>query len=381
MTALQKGTPDRLPVTTHHVMPSFLRARMKGASCLDFFDFFGLDPILWLAAHRADEGRGEYFDPGQKKGDYLQVPRICSENWEISTEKIPHPVYQTERYTFANPQKKLTMTLQSDRHTVWVTERPIKDKSDVEIFARYATNPLCDAEAVNRQVENFGERGLVRGTVAGFDVYGQPGCWQDAAVLYGIEKLILETFDDPAWVHTLLGVLLERKRRFALSLSGARFDLVELGGGDASSTVISPSIFNEFVAPYDAELISLLHSAGQRVVYHTCGGMMPLLETIADMGTDAMETFTPPSLGGDVDLKEAKKRIGHRVCMIGGFDQCRFFIGCSSGETRKAVRRCFEEAGEGGGFILSPSDHFFDADPDLLQAYADEARKCSYQAF
>ena len=59
--------------------------------------------------------------------------------------------------------------------------------------------------------------------------------------------------------------------------------------------------------------------------------------------------------------------------MIGGFDQFHFFNNCSEEETRKEVRRCFAEAGEGGGFILSPSDHFFDADLNLIRAFADEA--------
>ena len=36
------------------------------------------------------------------------------------------------------------------------------------------------------------------------------------------------------------------------------------------------------------------------MTYHTCGGMMPILEQIAGMGPDAMETFTPPDMGGDV---------------------------------------------------------------------------------
>ncbi|MFO7670146.1 MAG: uroporphyrinogen decarboxylase family protein, partial [Bacteroidales bacterium] len=118
--------------------------------------------------------------------------------------------------------------------------------------------------------------------------------------------------------------------------------------------------------------------AGQRIVYHTCGGMMPILEDIAAMGPDAMETFTPLAMGGDVNLKEAKKRIGSRVCMIGGFDQFHFFKGCTEEQTREEVRRCFEEAGEGGGYILSPSDHFFEADLNLLSAFADEAVKCCY---
>jgi uroporphyrinogen-III decarboxylase len=171
---------------------------------------------------------------------------------------------------------------------------------------------------------------------------------------------------------------MRRKKTYIESLKGAKYDLLELGGGDASTTVISPDIFNEFVAPYDARLIEAAHDAGQRIVYHTCGGMMPILEDIAAMGPEAMETFTPLAMGGDVNLKEAKRRIGNRVCMIGGFDQFHFFKGCTEEQTRREVRRCFEEAGEGGGYILSPSDHFFEADLNLLGAFADEAGKCYY---
>jgi uroporphyrinogen decarboxylase len=146
----------------------------------------------------------------------------------------------------------------------------------------------------------------------------------------------------------LLRVLMERKMRYVKSLKGAKYDLVEFGGGDASSTVISPKVFDQFVAPYDAPLIAEAHAVGQRVVYHTCGGMMHFLERLVDMQPDALETFTPVGMGGDTRLAEAKKRVGDRVCMIGG------------------------------GYILAPSDHFFDADLELLCAFAEEARNCVY---
>lgn len=376
--ALKREVPDRLPVTTHHVMPYFLETYMKGISYQEFFDYFGLDPINWVVALKPDSSRNEYFDPRQEELEFLEPRRVCSDNWRITAEDIPNPNYKAVRFHFQTPEKNLSMVKQSSEHTAWVTERVIKDKSDIDILAKYASIPLCDVEEVNRQVEGFGERGMIRGTIPGFDVYGQPGCWQDAAVLFGIEKLIMETYYDPQWVHEFLKILKERKKHFIQSMRGAKFDIIEHGGGDASSTVISPKIFEEFVAPYDAELIELAHQAGQRVVYHTCGGMMPLLEKIADMNPNAMETFTPSDMGGDVDLKEAKKRIGHRVCMIGGFDQFHYFKDCTQEETRKEVRRCFEEAGEGGGFILAPSDHFFDADIELIHAYVDEARNCTY---
>lgn len=377
VTTLTHGVPDRLPVTTHHVMPSFLKNFMGGAGNDEFFDRFGLDPIRWVPSSRPDESRGEYYDPLHVPG-YLEPRRVVSDKWRIFTRPVEDPRYETIQYSFVTPKKTLTTTLQSNEHTSWVIERLVKEKTDIDIIAEFMTVPLCDAADVNAQAEGYGSRGMIRGFFPSFEVYGQPGCWQDASVQYGIEDLIMATYDDPEWVHAFLGILRERKAAYIRSMKGAGYDLVEQGGGDASSTVISPRIFDAFVAPYDAPLIALAHEAGQRVVYHTCGGMMPLLERLADLNPDAMETLTPPGMGGDMKLADAKKRIGERVTMIGGFDQFHFFRGCTPGETRKEVRRCFGEAGSGGGYILSPSDHFFEADLPLLEAFADEARHCTY---
>jgi len=376
--ALARECPDRLPVTTHHVMPSFLNKYLEGRTDQEFFDLFGLDPIHWVIASCVSEEEGEYFDPAQSTPGFLEVRRVCSENWNFTLEKIPDSTYDTTRFSIVTPVKTLSMVLQSDLHTTWVSEHLIKEKRDIDIIARYMTYPKCDVDAINRAADHFGQRGLVRGHILCFDGFGQPGCWQDFACLYGTENLIMASLEDPVWVHEFLGILCDRKKVYIRSLEGARYDILELGGGDASTTVISPELFNQFVAPYDAELIALAHKAGQRIVYHTCGGMMPILEDIAAMGPDAMETFTPAGMGGDVRLSEAKRRIGDKVCMIGGFDQFHFFQGCSEMETRREVRRCFEEAGEGGGYILSPSDHFFDVDLNLLKAFGEEGRNCRY---
>jgi hypothetical protein len=379
LTALNGGVPDRLPVTTHHVMLAFLDKYMPGKTYHEFFDTLGLDAITWTVPYKPDTSKGEYFDPNQASVHPLDhTHRVVSDNWRIETETLPHTEYRTTRYNFVTPKGTLSMVLQGNQYTDWVVEPLVKEKRDIDLIAEFVTHPKVDVEAVNRTAEAFGERGLVRGHICYFDIYGQPGCWQDAVELVGTERIIYETFDDPEWVHELIRILQARKKTFIGSLAGARYDLLELGGGAASSTVISPRLFDEFVAPYDSELIELAHRVGQRIVYHTCGGMMPILERIAAMKPDAMETFTPKDMGGDMRLAEAKARIGDQVCMIGGFDQFHFFVGCTPEETRAEVRRCFAEAGPGGGYILSPSDHFFDAELALLAAFADEARHCAY---
>jgi uroporphyrinogen decarboxylase len=378
LAALDRGIPDRLPVTTHHLMPYFLDKYLGGASNREFFDRFDLDAIYWTMPYRPDSDQRDFHDPRRVEIAGVDNGPIVTDQWRLEQETMPDQDYQTVRYRVVTPGGILTAVVQSNETTSWMSEPFVKRKQDIDLIGQYVPAPKCDATAVNRAAEQFGERGLIRGNVCGFDVYGQPGCWQDACCLVGSEQLIMATYDDPEWVHELLGILFRRKKLFIESLLGARYDLIEHGGGAASSTVISPKIFDRFVAPYDAPLIDLLHEVGLRVVYHTCGGMMPLLERIADMKPDAMETFTPPGMGGDVNLVEAKRRIGGRVCMIGGFDQFHFLANCTPNETKAEVRRCFETAGRNGGYILSPSDHFFDADPELIAAFSAEAHACVY---
>lgn len=378
LTALDGGRPDRLPVTTHHLMPSFLNQYMDGITNEQFFERFSLDPIQWVVPHKPDTKKGQYVHPDRGTLGFLQSRYIAHDDWRLEWEPIPHPDNETVRYRFRAPKGSLSMVLQSNEHTSWVSEHLIKNKRDIDLLGEYMTAPLCDVEQVNDIAAACGQRALIRGHVCCFDAFGQPGVWQDAACLVGIERLMMETFDDAAWVRQLLDILFERKKTYVQSLPGAAYDILELSGGDASTTVISPKLFDEYVAPYDSQLIELAHQAGQRIVYHTCGGMMPILEKITAMQPDALETFTPPEMGGDVNLTQARQRIPPDICMIGGFNQVHYLKGCSAATTRTHVRACFEATGRDGSYILSPCDHFFEADIELLEAFADEAKSCVY---
>jgi uroporphyrinogen decarboxylase len=47
ITTLERNVPDRLPVTTHHIMPYFLNKYMDGITNDQFFDYFKMDPVHW----------------------------------------------------------------------------------------------------------------------------------------------------------------------------------------------------------------------------------------------------------------------------------------------------------------------------------------------
>ncbi len=194
------------------------------------------------------------------------------------------------------------------------------------------------------------------------------------------EDLIMKSFDDPAWVHRLLNMLLKKKLRFVEeSLAGAKFDIVETGGGASSDTLISPALHRQFCLPYDRRINDALHAAGHRATYHTCGGMMFILNEIIANGTDASETLSPPGMGGNItEPAKVRQAFGGRIAMIGGMDQFNILTNGTAEMIRAEVRRLFEGFGPDGGYILSASDHFFDTPPENLRAFAQAACECTY---
>lgn len=364
LTALARGKPDRLPATVHQWQRYHLDTFLGGLSDLEAFRLFGLDASI------------QYFqDMGQFWLAEEDFHKFSTPEWRDEAEVLSaDPDHRAARHVITTPGGILTYRTEGNRMTTWVTEYLIKHDDDIRLIEKYMPVPRLDPAPVARASDTVGDAGILRGFVWG----DQAGCWQHAACLFDIQALILRTFDDPAWVHELLGILLEKKLRFIESMAGARFDLVETGGGAASSTLISPALHREFCLPYDRRMHEALHALGFKVVYHTCGGTKGIEELIVANGCDASETLAPPSIGGNQEPWEFKAKIGRRLALIGGLDQFNVLTEGPPEAIRAKVRELFEKVGGDGGYILSCCDHFFETPPEHLRVYAEAARSCVY---
>jgi uroporphyrinogen-III decarboxylase len=94
---------------------------------------------------------------------------------------------------------------------------------------------------------------------------------------------------------------------------------------------------------------------------------------MADTGPDAIETLTSSRSSGDVDLADAKQRIGDRVCLFGGFNEHLLNEADADG-VREEVRRCLDAAMEGGGYVLRSTGQIFFAKPGLIEVMCETAR-------
>ena len=143
---------DRLPVTTHHLMPYFLDKYMGGMSNQECFEHFGLDPITWTVPHRPDAAAGEYYDPHQGAIGFLESRRIATDTWRVEWERLCRvSPYDDDPLPLRHPQGRADDWCCSPTSTRpgW-SSIPIKEKRDIELIAEFATAPKCDVEAVNR---------------------------------------------------------------------------------------------------------------------------------------------------------------------------------------------------------------------------------------
>jgi len=366
MRALRCEKPDRLPVTVHQWQQYHLDTYMDGMDALSAFKATGMD-----AAIQYFEAMGQFWIPNAER--YV----VQTKDWAEDIQVIrSDPDDRILHHTITTPEGQLTYKTAGNRKTTWITEYLIKKHDDIDLIEKYMPVTNLDKAKIAAAYDEVGDDGILRGFVWG----DQAGCWQHACCLMDVQDLIFEAHDNPDWVHRLLQILLEKKLTFIeQSLKGAKFDLIETGGGASSDTVISPAMHAEFCRPYDRRMHRALHDAGHISTYHTCGGMMHILDLIVQNETDASETLTPPGTGGNIaDPAKVRQVYAGKVAMIGGMDQFNVVTDGTPQQIRNEVKRLFEGFGPDGGYILSMSDHFFETPPENLRIYAEAAKECCY---
>jgi len=358
LTALNNDKPDHLPAQVHSWMGYYLKTYLDGVDQYAAYERFGMDAVIY-ANPNFEYDAGDLAD------------------WNVVTTDLGFNADGNHLFKdlIKTPKGNLTLDRATNEITGWITKYPITCEEEFEIWRKFIPVPVkVDWNPIIEAKNRIGERGIVRSSFFGF---GQGSPWQSLCTMMDIQEAILKTFDNPEWMHHALETMLEKKLR-VIELAGKfELDLVETGGGAGSNTVISPDLHRNFCLPYDKRQHEAFHAAGTKIVYHLCGGLMQLLETVVENGADGLETMTPSSMGGDCDLAEATRKVGDKLFFIGGFDQNQGFERGSVENAREQVLR-LHEACPNGGYICCASDHFFHGDPKYIQAFTDTAKECVY---
>ncbi len=177
--------------------------------------------------------------------------------------------------------------------------------------------------------ERIGKEKIVEGWVE--------GPIAEAADLRGINTVMMDFFDDPAFVRDLFAFVIEMELRFAREQIKAGADII--GVGDAAASLVGPQLYNEFVWPYEKKLVDGIHAAGGRVRMHICGNTRPLLEPMGKLGCAIVD------LDSLAPLDEARRKMGPNQVLLGNMNPVTVLRDGTRETVTAVTAECHRQAG------------------------------------
>ena len=206
--------------------------------------------------------------------------------------------------------------------------------------------------------------------------------WQHPSFLRGLDTLLMDVvLDNEVGIYVI-----DKFTDFYISYfdkmicaSKGRIDILRIADdlGMQDRLLVSPDIFRRVFAPRIKRIVDMAHSHDVKVMFHSCGAIYPLIESIIETGVDVLDPIQVTANG--MDTKKLKSNFGDRICFHGSIDTQYLLPQASPQEVAGAVRDMFEILGKGGGFILSPS-HILQTDVPLenIQALYSTAKGFLY---
>jgi len=188
----------------------------------------------------------------------------------------------------------------------------------------------------------------------------------EAADLRGINTLMVDFYDDPAFVTDLFEFAVAMELGFAKAQVAAGADLI--GIGDAAASLVGPKFYAKFVWPYEQRLVEGIHALGAAVRLHICGNTRKILGGMGNTGADMID------LDFFSSLAEARAAMGPRQVLLGNIEPAGVLRNGSPESVRDAIRVCHSEAGE--NYIVGAGCEVCRDTPEAnLRALCEYARK------
>jgi uroporphyrinogen-III decarboxylase len=129
-------------------------------------------------------------------------------------------------------------------------------------------------------------------------------------------------------------------------------DAVKVSSPYAGSGFISPQSYRDFIMPYETRIARAVREKGIPAYIHTCGAVDDRLEMMVEAGFFGIECLDPPPLG-NVELADAKRRVGDRAFIKGNIDPVHVLLSAKVEKVRQDAKFRLEVGKPGGGYILS----------------------------
>jgi len=149
---------------------------------------------------------------------------------------------------------------------------------------------------------------------------------------------MLDFYDDPKFVHDLFSFVVELGLRFAREQVAAGAD--SIGVGDAAASLVGPTIYQEFIWPYEKQLIDGIHAMDVPPRLHICGNMQEHLAEIGKLGCAMVDVDYP------VALDQARARMDLEQIIVGNLNPVSGLRDSTPAAITAALATCHQIAGK-----------------------------------
>jgi uroporphyrinogen decarboxylase len=171
-------------------------------------------------------------------------------------------------------------------------------------------------------------------------------------LLVGFTNYMYYVYDHKEELKLLMERLSELQIRIAREAVKRGADCIWLANDYAfnQGTFIKPDLLWELDFQYEKRIVDEVHRLGVPCVLHACGNQTEMLDSIMELGVDALHAIQPTAQN---DIVSIKKRYGKKLSLIGNVDIARLLPFGSPWEVDQAVKDLIYEVGQDGGYVLT----------------------------
>ncbi|MEM3380773.1 MAG: uroporphyrinogen decarboxylase family protein [Candidatus Bathyarchaeia archaeon] len=176
-----------------------------------------------------------------------------------------------------------------------------------------------------------------------------------ASLVRGATEFLRDLCFDRELAVKLLSICTETAKVWLLAQAEVAPEVDCVLIGDDIASYMSPKQFREFVLPRYREIYGVLPKC-QRWL-HNDANSSHLLELIAESGVEVFH------IGYEVDLTDAKRRVGDRVCFVGNLPPLEVLREGSRELVASKSRELISRLAYNGGFVLAPGGYLVEGTP------------------
>jgi len=227
----------------------------------------------------------------------------------------------------------------SDEEVPTVTGRLINDMEEAEALAVPAVGDARTGlyvDSIRKAKQLITDRPVFAGIIGPYSL---------AARLFDVSEIMMDCFDDPDMVHTVLEKCTEFLINYALAYKEAGADGIMMA--EPVAGLLSPGMEEEFAAPYVKRIADAVQDESFALVYHNCGDNVPLMTaSFLENGAAAYH------FGNAADMKDMLTKMPEAVLM-GNIDPAGVLRMGTPELVREKTLALLEECKDFPNFVIS----------------------------